>query len=200
MNCFVMNRRGMSGLFVHWSSLDWFMVHGSRFSRGFVSGGSDFMGFLGHLLSHEFLIHLLGNFDILDSMLCCLVNGLSSLFDNRGFFGSSGRTSGVRTSLNKRTSFNGSGINLNVSYFRLIHASLLRDLNISRASLVARLLDDIADGAFDVSRLLDITWLSVHWCTDVAWSSILRCYDVCIVRSGSFFSGGVCRSKGGANE
>lgn len=215
----VMNRRDVSGLVVHWNSgvvdshrrsvmrsfnsVNWFVVHGSRvmrglvmngsfmMDRGLVNDGSDMRSFVDDLFSHEFLIHSLGDFDILDSVLFCFVNSLSSLVVNRGLVVHWCLVNGEGSLMTR---------SLNVSNLRFIHATLLRDLNISRARLVAGLLNDIADGAFSVSGLLDITRLSVHGLTDVAWLSILRSHVVCIVRSVSFFGRGVGRSKSGANE
>ncbi len=163
------------------------MNDGGLVVDGGLNFGSDMRSIVGDLFSHEFLIHSLRNFDILDSVLFFFVNSLN----NRGCVSNGSGMNGNRNLVRG---------SLNVSNLRLIHATLLRDLNISRTRLVARLLNDIADWAFSVSGLLNITGLSVHWLTDVAWLSILRSHDVCIVRSVSFFGRGVSRSKSGANE
>ena len=212
----VMNRGDVSGFVVHWNSgvvgshrslvmygsgvVDGLFVNdgllvndrllmndGGLVVDGGLNFGSDMRSIVGDLFSHEFLIHSLRNFDILDSVLFCFMNSLN----NRGCVSNGSGMNGSRNLLRG---------SLNVSNLRLIHATLLRDLNISRTRLVARLLNDIADWALSVSGLLNITRLSVHWLTDVAWLGILRSHDVCIVRSVSFFGRGVSRSKSGANE
>ena len=87
----------------------------------------------------------------------------------------------------------------------LVSSTVLRGLDISGSLLVARLFNDIADGALGVSRLsvsglLNIAGLGIHWLGPVMGLSILRSHVVCIVRSVGFFSRGVGCSKGSANE
>lgn len=204
------------GFMMHWGRVvNWSRVVSSRMGslvvdRGSMMDGGSMDCLMNHgglvvglqLLGHEFLIHCLGNFDIFDAVLLSFVNsfsGVDRLVMNWGShcvywsFMNWGSNC-VHWSLMS------GGLNISDLRLIIIRASVLWDLDVSGTGLVARFLNDIADGALGVSRLRNITRLSVHGLLNVAWLSILRSDIVCIVRSVGFFGRGVGRSKGGANE
>jgi len=155
MGSFVMHRCGVMRSLVVGSSYVGSLVMRSSVDWDFVMRLS-----LVHLFGHEFLKERFGNFDVFHMCLFSLVSG-----------------SNVCGLVMNWSSFMTGSLNVpDLGLF--VSSTVLRDLDISGSLLVAGLFNDIADGAFGVSRLsvsglLNIAGLGIHWLGHVMRLSIL---------------------------